>query len=229
VQQSDIRWASRWDTYLVMTDDQIHWFSIINSLMIVLFLSGMVAMIMMRTLHRDISKYNQLETAEEAQEETGWKLVSTILVDPFLLRARKTSEVCGGVAASHAWSETFHQQQVWLLIIVCCEQVHGDVFRAPANGALLSVYVGTGSQLLGMALVTMVFAVLGFLSPANRGGLMTAMLLLFVFMGIFGGYSAGRLYKAFKVRDSLLCCCCTMLMLYNAMYSGLCIAQSFFP
>ncbi len=75
VQQSDIRWASRWDTYLLMTDDQIHWFSIINSLMIVLFLSGMVAMIMMRTLHRDISKYNQLETAEEAQEETGWKLV----------------------------------------------------------------------------------------------------------------------------------------------------------
>ncbi|CAL8469256.1 g8797 [Coccomyxa elongata] len=148
--QSDIRWASRWDTYLIMTDDQIHWFSIINSLMIVLFLSGMVAMIMMRTLHRDISKYNQLETAEEAQEETGWKLV------------------------------------------------HGDVFRAPSNGALLSVYVGTGAQLFGMALVTMVFAVLGFLSPANRGGLMTAMLLLFVFMGIFGGYSAGRLYKTFK-------------------------------
>ena len=75
-QASDIRWASRWDTYLMMMDDQIHWFSIINSVMIVLFLSGMVAMIMMRTLHRDISKYNQLETAEEAQEETGWKLVS---------------------------------------------------------------------------------------------------------------------------------------------------------
>ena len=86
MQQSDIRWASRWDTYLLMTDDQIHWFSIINSLMIVLFLSGMVAMIMMRTLHRDISKYNQLETAEEAQEETGWKLVgaSLLLPDIFL-------------------------------------------------------------------------------------------------------------------------------------------------
>eukprot|EP00958_Prasinococcus_capsulatus_P027599 scaffold5681_cov377-Prasinococcus_capsulatus_cf.AAC.17 len=37
---SDIKWASRWDTYLMMTDDQIHWFSIINSFMIVLFLSG---------------------------------------------------------------------------------------------------------------------------------------------------------------------------------------------
>lgn len=44
--------------------------------MIVLFLSGMVAMIMLRTLHRDISNYNQLETVEEAQEETGWKLAS---------------------------------------------------------------------------------------------------------------------------------------------------------
>ena len=40
----------------------------------------------------------------------------------------------------------------------------------------------------------------GFLSPANRGGLMTAMLLLFVFMGAFAGYSSARLYKHFKVR-----------------------------
>ncbi len=78
-------------------------------------------------------------------------------------------------------------------------QVHGDVFRAPTNASLLSVYVGTGMQLIGMGVVTMVFAVLGFLSPANRGGLMTAMLLLFVFMGIFGGYYSARLYKIFKV------------------------------
>jgi hypothetical protein len=76
LQPSEIRWASRWDTYLKMTDDQIHWFSIVNSVMIVLFLSGMVAMIMVRTLYRDISKYNQLDTQEDAAEETGWKLVS---------------------------------------------------------------------------------------------------------------------------------------------------------
>eukprot|EP00897_Mesotaenium_endlicherianum_P009787 jgi/Mesen1/8837/ME000053S08240 len=150
---SDVKWASRWDTYLLMTDDQIHWFSIINSLMIVLFLSGMVAMIMMRTLHRDISKYNQLETADEAQEETGWKLV------------------------------------------------HGDVFRPPNHAGLLCVYVGTGVQFFAMTVVTMLFAVLGFLSPANRGGLMTAMLLLWVFMGLFAGYSSARLFKAFKGTD----------------------------
>ncbi|ONK78845.1 uncharacterized protein A4U43_C01F160 [Asparagus officinalis] len=149
-QESDVKWASRWDTYLLMNDDQIHWFSIVNSLMIVLFLSGMLAMIMLRTLYRDISKYNQLETQEEAQEETGWKLV------------------------------------------------HGDVFRPPSNSDLLCVYVGTGVQFFGMLLVTMMFAVLGFLSPSNRGGLMTAMLLLWVFMGIFAGYSSSRLYKMLK-------------------------------
>ncbi|KAL1544678.1 Transmembrane 9 superfamily member 8 [Salvia divinorum] len=149
-QESDVKWASRWDTYLLMADDQIHWFSIVNSLMIVLFLSGMVAMIMLRTLYRDISRYNELETHEEAQEETGWKLV------------------------------------------------HADVFRSPSNSDLLCVYVGTGVQFLGMVVVTMIFAVLGFLSPSNRGGLMTAMLLLWAFMGIFAGYAAARLYKLFK-------------------------------
>ena len=39
-----------------------------------------------------------------------------------------------------------------------------------------------------MAVVTMAFAVLGFLSPSNRGGLMTALLLLFVLMGVLAGY-----------------------------------------
>lgn len=80
-----------------------------------------------------------------------------------------------------------------------CVQVHGDVFRPPSQSSLLAVFVGSGTQLFSMAVVTMIFAVLGFLSPANRGGLMTAVLLLFVFMGVFAGYSSARLYKTFRV------------------------------
>ena len=89
---------------------------------------------MMRTLHADFRKYNQLDANEEA-EETGWKLV------------------------------------------------HGDVFRAPNHPMLLSVFVGSGVQVFGMVLVTMLFATLGFLSPANRGGLATAGVVLYVVMG----------------------------------------------
>merc|ERR1719198_2546769 len=47
----------------------------------------------------------------------------------------------------------------------------------------------------------MTFALLGFLSPANRGGLLTAFLLLFVFMGSFAGFHSARLFKAFKGKD----------------------------
>ena len=74
-EESNVKWALRWDVYLKMRDNQIHWFSIVNSLMIVLFLSGMLAMIVMRTVHADFKRYRELETQEEAQEETGWKLV----------------------------------------------------------------------------------------------------------------------------------------------------------
>jgi len=146
---SDVKWASRWDVYLYATDEQIHWFSIVNSFMIVLFLTGMLAMIMLRTLHRDLRRYND-ETKEEAAEESGWKLV------------------------------------------------HGDVFRPPERAALLAVYVGTGVQVLGMTVVTMLFAVFGFLSPSNRGALMTAMLVLFTIMGMLAGFTSARLYKALK-------------------------------
>ncbi len=44
---------------------------------------------------------------------------------------------------------------------------------------------------------TMAFAVLGFLSPANRGGLLSAILLFYVFMGVIAGYQGARFYKLF--------------------------------
>merc|ERR1719261_919741 len=112
--------------------------------MIVLFLSGMIAMILLRTLHRDISKYNRddLASAEEAAEETGWKLV------------------------------------------------HGDVFRKPRHSKLLAVSVGGGMQVLGMSVVTLIFAGMGFLSPVHRGSILQAMLLLFTFMGSLAGYTS---------------------------------------
>lgn len=146
-EQDETPWANRWDFYIAMQkgDGQIHWFSIINSFMIILLLTGMVAMIMMRTLRADFSRYNN-EDPDEA-EETGWKLV------------------------------------------------HADVFRPPSRPMIFSVFVGSGVQVLGMTLITLAFAVLGFLSPANRGLLITAMLFLFVWMAIFAGYASTRTYK----------------------------------
>nr|BAN20623.1 conserved hypothetical protein [Riptortus pedestris] len=150
VQNNTVKWSSRWDYILEsMPHTNIHWFSILNSLMIVLFLTGMVAMIILRTLHKDIARYNQIDSGEDVQEEFGWKLV------------------------------------------------HGDVFRPPRKGMLLSVFLGSGLQIFFMTLVTLAFACLGFLSPANRGALMTCAMVVFVCLGAIAGYTSARIYKSF--------------------------------
>ncbi|KAJ3339749.1 hypothetical protein HDU93_007865 [Gonapodya sp. JEL0774] len=144
----DKEWGTRWDNYLHIQDPRIHWFSLINSIVVVLFLSGMVAVVLLRALHRDIARYNAAD-AEDAQEEFGWKLV------------------------------------------------HGDVFRPPRGFLWLSVLVGNGAQIACMAGVTLVFAVLGFLSPSSRGSLSTVMLVFYVFFGCVAGYVSARVYKMF--------------------------------
>uniref|UniRef100_A0A672NXQ1 Transmembrane 9 superfamily member n=1 Tax=Sinocyclocheilus grahami TaxID=75366 RepID=A0A672NXQ1_SINGR len=128
-----------------------YFFSIMNSLVIVLFLSGMVAMIMLRTLHKDIARYNQMDqiTEEMNESESGWK------------------------------------------------QVHGDVFRPPRMGMLLSIFLGQGTQVFIMTFITLFLACLGFLSPANRGALMTCAVVLWVLLGTSAGYVSARLYKTF--------------------------------
>lgn len=155
--ESEVRWASRWDVYLSMNHavpDKVHWFSIVNSLLIVMFLAFMVAMILVRTLTKEINRYNRVMTDEEKaeeREETGWKLV------------------------------------------------HADVFRPPATYPMLfCVLIGTGMQLFFCSGFVIVFAALGFISPANRGSLMIGLLLLFVLMGSVGGFMSARLYKSFK-------------------------------
>lgn len=73
--ESDIPWGLRWDMYLHVFDPKIHWFSLINSLVIAGFLVFMVGMILYRTISKDISRYNAIDLSEDVQEDYGWKLV----------------------------------------------------------------------------------------------------------------------------------------------------------
>jgi len=146
---NNVEWASRWD-YLLNSSNQVNvqWYSILNSIVIVLFLSGMVAMILLRTLHRDIARYNQLDP-EDPAEEFGWKLV------------------------------------------------HGDVFRPPRKGMMLSVLIGSGAQVFMMVTITLVVSCLGFLYPGNRGFLLSLGVVMYVCFGSPAGYFAARIYKSF--------------------------------
>ncbi|OAY46957.1 transmembrane 9 superfamily member 11 [Manihot esculenta] len=155
-EESDIKWPSRWDAYLKMEGSKVHWFSIMNSLMVITFLAGIVLVIFLRTVRRDLTRYEELDKEAQAQmneELSGWKLVV------------------------------------------------GDVFRAPTNASLLCVMVGDGVQILGMAVVTILFAALGFMSPASRGTLITGMLLFYMILGIAAGYVAVRLWRTIGCGD----------------------------
>lgn len=79
--------------------------------------------------------------------------------------------------------------------------VHADVFRPPSYPMMISVFCGTGAQLLCMASFTLIFSVMGFLNPARRGSLIMALLILYVFMGSVAGYVTARLYKTFKGKN----------------------------
>jgi hypothetical protein len=55
---------------------QVHWFSIINSFVTVLLLTGFLATIMMRILKNDFHKYaGDAEDAMEDDDDTGWKMI----------------------------------------------------------------------------------------------------------------------------------------------------------
>ena len=79
--ESEVPFEKRFDRYLEYNffESQIHWFSIFNSFMIVVFLAGLVALIMMRTLSMDYIKYAQDydEGALEmtVREDSGWTRV----------------------------------------------------------------------------------------------------------------------------------------------------------
>jgi transmembrane 9 superfamily protein 2/4 len=60
---------------------------------------------------------------------------------------------------------------------------------------MLSVFLGSGAQLFCMSSTTVIFALLGFLSPSNRGALMTSIVVAYVLFGWVAGFVSARFYK----------------------------------
>jgi len=147
--ESEKPWATRWDSYLKTTDSRVHWFSLINSTIICVFLCVMVGMILLRTVNRDVSRYNAIDLTDDIQEDFGWKLV------------------------------------------------HAEVFRQPQHPMLLAIANGSGGQVAVMLGVAIFFALLGFLSPSNRGSLSTVMIVCWTLCGVVAGYVSTRLYASF--------------------------------
>ncbi|KAL0217804.1 hypothetical protein RCL1_008653 [Eukaryota sp. TZLM3-RCL] len=144
--ESEVSWRSRWELYFYQASEGFQWFSIMHALLIVFFLTAMVAMILTRTLRSDLLRYNNPDL-DDYTEDYGWKNI-----------------------------------------------VH-DVFRPPTNPSFFSACIGSGVQIMVMIGATLIFALLGFLSPGHRNAVVTSMFVFFVLGGYAAGYSSARVYK----------------------------------
>ncbi|KAH9317376.1 hypothetical protein KI387_019145, partial [Taxus chinensis] len=142
---------------------EIHWFSIINSCVTVLLLTGFLATILMRILKNDFIKYSRDEESMDDQEETGWKYI------------------------------------------------HGDVFRYPSHMSLFAAVLGSGTQLLALAIFIFMLALVGVFYPYNRGALYTALVIIYSLTSGIAGYVAASFYGQLEgvnwVRNLLLTGC----------------------
>mmetsp|Transcript_9170 Transcript_9170/g.13319 ORF Transcript_9170/g.13319 Transcript_9170/m.13319 type:complete len:682 (-) Transcript_9170:141-2186(-) len=183
VETSEIPYEGRFDRYLdhAFFKHQIHWFSIFNSFMMVLFLTGLVALILIRTLKADYARYSTrpMEThAKEKDEEDG-----------------EMDDEDGETAPL----QTMTEDSGW-------KQVHGDVFRAPVHLPLLAALLGTGSQFLALTLGVILFAILGPIHGGDvyeeRGTILHFTITLYAFSTCLAGYVSGKYYQMYSFKKS---------------------------
>lgn len=77
------------------------------------------------------------------------------------------------------------------------------MFRPPPYSALLSIFVGSGIHLFVVSASTMLCITLGLTSLANRGTILTTLILFYTFAGYVGGYYSSRVYKLCQGKDRI--------------------------
>ncbi|XP_065889624.1 transmembrane 9 superfamily member 3-like isoform X2 [Dysidea avara] len=166
---SSIPFQSRFDKYLDPNffQHRIHWFSIFNSFMMVIFLVGLVTMILLRTLRKDYARY----TKEAELDDIPHAYMDS---EAQVGEVRKLKRDLGD---EYGW-----------------KQVHGDVFRAPAHPIVFSSIIGTGCQLIFVAMVCILLAIIGDYYQ-QRGTLLSTAIFLYATTSPVNGYCGGALYS----------------------------------
>lgn len=101
--QSSIKFEDRFEKYLDVNffQHRVHWFSIFNSFMMVIFLVGLVTMILLRTLKRDYARYSKEDDYDDLErdlgDEYGWKQVHGDVFRPATNSALFSALVGSGV------------------------------------------------------------------------------------------------------------------------------------
>lgn len=186
--ETKVGWSNRWELYLYNQQGGkvTHWLAVLNSMVISGALGITVLVIWGRTTFGDKGRGDgsiedgnlKLKPRKSPTPNPEGEPSSTGLLDK------------GDSDGDLSPDEELDDTAVW-------KQLHGDVFRTPAYSGLLAPLVGSGMQLLFVAVGLLILSCLGVLNPSYRGGFTSVGMGLFVFAGIFSGYFSARLYNTF--------------------------------
>ena len=187
---------SRFDKYLdkPFFKHHIHWFSIFNSFMMVLFLMGLVALILVRTLRKDYARYNLSGDVEDGEEYDGGEDDEGLMDE----NGKPLSEEQPMVKSSGGGGGGHSEDSGW-------KQVHGDVFRAPWLLPIFAAILGTGWQLIILTLGVILFAVAGPVHGEvheDRGEMLHAIICCYCLSSIVSGYVSGSYFKIYNVANA---------------------------
>ncbi|KAI6816963.1 multispanning membrane protein, partial [Hortaea werneckii] len=223
-EEEKIEWANRWDLFFVNQEEsqKVHWLAIVNSIVISGFLTAVVAVILTRTVKGDIRGYldggahledggGLLKAGGGAGKKRG--MVSGLRT-PRKVSGEKSSSTTGGlleqveiIPGSGAVTPTTTTAEdlasdddllpPTLDDISGWKLLHADVFRPPPSAHLLAPLIGSGVQLVTMALALLLLSCLGVLNPSYRGGFLTTAFVCFLLASVTSGYFSARLYRTF--------------------------------
>lgn len=132
VDEPALKWEDRMlryvDSRFIPSTFEIHWLSIINSFVLVLLLTAFLAVILMRVLKNDFSRYMEMDEDDIVEEESGWKLIHG---DVFRFPAH-LNVFCALIGSG------VQLCLVTLLLLICALT---GVFRATKRGAILTALI----------------------------------------------------------------------------------------
>ncbi|KAI7154614.1 putative multispanning membrane protein [Hortaea werneckii] len=218
-EEEKIEWANRWDLFFVNQEEsqKVHWLAIVNSIVISGLLTAVVAVILTRTVKGDIRGYldggGHLEDGGGLLKGGGGKKRGMVsgLRTPRKVSGEKSSTTGGlleqvdiipgsGAVTPTTAADDLASDDDFLAQpddISGWKLLHADVFRPPPSAHLLAPLIGSGVQLVTMALALLLLSCLGILNPSYRGGFLTSAFVCFLLASVTSGYFSARLYRTF--------------------------------
>ncbi|TPX31399.1 hypothetical protein SmJEL517_g05247 [Synchytrium microbalum] len=126
---------NRFNKYLDSTffEHKIHWFSITNSFIMVIFLTGMVAVILLRSLRRDYARYDKedigMDLDRDIGDDYGWKQVHGDVFRPPPNLAAFSAFVGTGC------------QLICMTLLVIVYTIVGDLYAERATMLTASIFI----------------------------------------------------------------------------------------